>query len=72
MRHFGSAKCFTIGFISCARVLSIEATSAAPRASLQRGEPRQTLPSPSSLGQFRGQSLLFCAQTSVKVDWWWW
>lgn len=39
MWHFGSAKCFTISFISCACVLYIAATSAALRESLQRCEP---------------------------------
>ena len=41
MWHFGSAKCFTISFISCACVLYIAATSAAPRESLHRCEPRE-------------------------------
>ena len=62
MWHFGSAECFTIGFISCACVLYIEATSAAPRASLQSGEPSKANSTLSDkLGPFPGtNSALLC------------
>ena len=62
MWHFGSADCFTIGFISYACVLYIEATSAAPRASLQSGEPSTANSTLSDkLGPFSGtSSALLC------------
>lgn len=60
----GSAKCFTISFISCACALCIAATSAAPRDSLQLNKANFT--AFSSSAHFLGQCLVLRVWASVK------
>jgi hypothetical protein len=74
MWHFGSKKCFTIIFISCASVLYIATTSAAPRLSpeMEESEAHFTLflKSCSFPGTVQGKTSIFLGG---KVDWWgWW